>query len=56
MSGENERDVLQACAECGSQLASETMYPVVAGTDDDGDAVLRAFCDDACQSSWEARD
>lgn len=53
MGADDGGEFLRSCAHCGKPLRGDELYPVVADSNDDGEPVLRSFCDDECRRAWE---
>ena len=48
---ESEREVLDRCAACGTQLPAESWHPTLGCTDDESYRLVR-FCSDRCRDDW----
>lgn len=54
MTPEYAGNLLRTCAHCGDQLNEDDWHPVVTETQENGETVLRSFCDEECKTAWEA--
>lgn len=47
-------NLLRTCVHCGDQLSEDDWHPVVTEAQENGETVLRSFCDVECKTAWEA--
>lgn len=53
MTHDNAGNLLRTCAHCGGPLGDDDWHPVVSESQENGEPVLRSFCDEACKTAWE---